>query len=114
MYLIFLYLVLRIVYYDSLGDVDSELYLNGALMWLQEMAIEVHRVSLDELCGGTAWTLEVATNINNQQNGTDCGIHTLMNIHCLVFSMPFICCVENANDCRDRIALNILRGNIIA
>ena len=109
--LLTMHLIYRIVYYDSLGDVDSELYLTSSLMWLREMAIEVHKVSLDELYEGAEWRLEVAE-CNMQNNGTDCGIFTLMNIYCIAFSIPHICCDDNATVCRDKIAHDLFHGKI--
>ena len=99
-----MFVIPRICYYDSLGDVDSSLYLNSSLLWLQEMAIELHKVSLSELSGGIGWTLNVVP-VNHQKNGSDCGVHTLMNIYCLAFSIPLVCCVENAEVRRDKTAM---------
>ena len=108
-----MFVIPRICYYDSLGDVDSSLYLNSTLLWLQEMVIELHKVSLSELSGGIGWTLNVVP-VNHQKNGSDCGVHTLMNIYSLAFSIPFVCCIENADDCRDKIAIDIVRGSIFS
>ena len=101
----------RIVYYDSYGDNDSALYLKTVLQWLREMAIAVRFVSLGELSEHQEWTLTCGDS-NQQKNSTDCGIFTMMNIHCLAFSMPLVCNAENAKLCREAIAASLLRGKL--
>ena len=102
----------RIVYYDSYGNVDSKLYLNATLRWLQEMAISVRKVSLTELSGGEKWALYAQKGLHQQGNGTDCGIYAMMNICCLTFLIPLHCCTENAKLCRQRIALSLIQQQL--
>jgi Ulp1 family protease len=98
---------------DSLGDCGSEVYLQATLQWLREMAIEQRKVSLEELSGGQEWAFEVSKDVNDQGNNVDCGVHAIMNIYCASFSLPLFCNPSNANTCRTKIALDLLRGHIV-
>lgn len=97
----------RIQFYDSMGG-DGYHYTDGLMRYLKD---EWAAKKGGELPDVDKWTIVGAEKrIPRQKNGYDCGVFTCMFADFLSMDRPLTFDQTHINQCRDRIALSILKG----
>jgi sentrin-specific protease 1 len=97
----------RIQFYDSMGG-DGYHYTEGLLKYLKDEWASKKGGELPDL---DKWTIVGAEKrIPRQKNGYDCGVFTCMFADFLSMNRPLTFNQTHINQCRERIALSILKG----
>jgi sentrin-specific protease 1 len=102
----------EILMHDSLSLDGSDRYPEAFLRYLKEEAIAKTGCSLNELTGGKDWRLGQAS-CSQQGNSFDCGVFTCIFMECFILGIPVYIDASNAEQCREKIGTDILRGKII-
>lgn len=101
----------RIQFYDSMGSQGEE-YLEAIFKFIQDEHLDKKETPLPEENSWRLVTCEETT--PRQLNGHDCGVFTCMFIDFLSKDCPVDCLRQgHISQCRDRIALSILKGTAI-
>ncbi|KAL7543627.1 hypothetical protein ACHAXR_012914 [Thalassiosira sp. AJA248-18] len=96
----------RIQYYDSMGGTDRT-KLEGLLQYLKDE----YRVKKGGELDVDEWELVCCTrDTPRQRNGFDCGVFTCMFCDFISKDCPLLFNQEHINQCRDRIALSIMKN----
>ncbi|KAL7427955.1 hypothetical protein ACHAXH_002583 [Discostella pseudostelligera] len=97
----------RIQYYDSLGGTDM-LKLEGLLQYVKD---EFKAKNDGKEMDATEWELVGCTrDTPRQRNGFDCGVFTCMFCDFISKDCPLVFNQEHIDQCRDRIALSIMKN----
>lgn len=96
----------RIQYYDSMGGTDR-MKLEGLLQYLKDE----HKAKKGEEMDTTEWELVHCTrDTPGQRNGFDCGVFTCMFCDFISKDCPLVFSQDHINQCRERIALSIMKN----
>mmetsp|Transcript_23237 Transcript_23237/g.50343 ORF Transcript_23237/g.50343 Transcript_23237/m.50343 type:complete len:610 (-) Transcript_23237:9-1838(-) len=96
----------RIQYYDSMGGTDRT-KLEGLLQYLKDE----HRVKKGGEMDTTEWKLVHCTrDTPGQRNGFDCGVFTCMFCDFISKDCPLVFSQDHIDQCRERIALSIMKN----
>ena len=97
----------RIQFYDSMSG-SGERYLEGLMRYLKDEHLAKKGCPLPD---EEEWELVESTPDTPQQlNGFDCGVFTCMFCDFLSIGCPLTFSQEHVNQCRERIALSIMKG----
>jgi len=99
----------RIQFYDSMsGDGDGDRYLEGLMQYLKNEHEDKKGCPLPD---EDEWELvECTADTPQQRNGFDCGVFTCMFCDFLSTDCPLTFSQEHITQCRERIALSIMKG----
>ena len=101
----------KIQFYDSM-QVRGDHYLNALLRYMNDEWRHNHHG--EDLPSLLEWSLVCTTlDTPTQDNGSDCGVYTCMFADLLSLDQPLLLNPEDMTQCRQRIALSILRGSAI-
>jgi len=96
----------RIQYYDSMGGTDWK-KLEGLLQYLKDE----YRAKKGEELDADEWELVACTrDTPRQRNGFDCGVFTCMFCDFISKDCPLVFNQDHIDQCRDRIALSIMKN----
>ena len=97
----------RIQFYDSMHG-SGKYYLEGLMQYLKD---EWKAKKGGELPDANKWNLvPCESDVPHQENGYDCGVFTCMFADFLSFGRPLSFNQEHITQCRERIALSIMKG----
>eukprot|EP00548_Thalassiothrix_antarctica_P018930 CAMPEP_0194187994 /NCGR_PEP_ID=MMETSP0154-20130528/53139_1 /TAXON_ID=1049557 /ORGANISM="Thalassiothrix antarctica, Strain L6-D1" /LENGTH=524 /DNA_ID=CAMNT_0038908091 /DNA_START=51 /DNA_END=1625 /DNA_ORIENTATION=- len=100
----------RIQMYDSLGG-SGKMYLEYLFQYLQDEHLDKKKIPLP---GKDEWKLVPTQNDTpRQENGFDCGVFTCMFADFLSNDCPLLFTQEHITQCRERIALSIMKGSAL-
>lgn len=100
----------KIQFYDSMGG-GGKRYLDGLMQYLKDEHMDKKKTPMD---GVDDWKLVVCEpDTPQQENGFDCGVFTCMFADFISQDMPLSISQEHISECRDRIALSIMKGKAI-
>lgn len=97
----------KIVYYDSMSGSGS-VYLKSAQQWLSDESLDKKGATFDT----SLWTLEVASDVPQQQNGFDCGMFALMCADFLTDDLPLSYSQENMSLFRKLVCGRVINGSL--
>lgn len=96
----------KIQYFDSMGGTAME-KLEGLLQYLKDE----HKAKRGEDMDDSEWKLVPCTkDTPRQRNGVDCGVFTCMICDFISKDCPLVFNQDHIDQCRDRIALSILKN----
>ena len=97
----------RIQFYDSMSG-SGDRYLEGLMQYLKDEHMAKKGCPLPD---ADEWELvESAPDTPQQRNGYDCGVFTCMFCDFLSTDCPLTFSQEHITQCRERIALSIMKG----
>lgn len=97
----------RIQFYDSMSG-SGDRYLEGLMRYLKDEHLAKKGCPLPD---EEEWELfESTPDTPQQRNGYDCGVFTCMFCDFLSTGCPLTFSQEHVNQCRERIALSIMKG----
>ena len=97
----------RIQFYDSMSG-SGDRYLEGLMQYLQDEHMAKKGCPLPD---ADEWELVESTpDTPQQRNGYDCGVFTCMFCDFLSTDCPLTFSQEHITQCRERIALSIMKG----
>lgn len=99
----------EIVFYDSMSGSGMR-HLRSIMQWLVDEAVDKGKPPINP----EEWTLiDHPPNVPQQKNGIDCGVFTCVCSDFLADDLPLSYSQENIPYWRNKIACDILRGNIL-
>jgi len=100
----------RIEIFDSMGS-DGSRYLNALFRYVQDEHLDKKKTPLPD---ADAWELiPTQRETPRQRNGHDCGVFTCMFADFLSKDTSLVFNQNHINQCRERIALSIMKGKAI-
>jgi sentrin-specific protease 1 len=97
----------RIQFFDSMHGSGAQ-YINGLMKYVKD---EWKAKKGGELPDADEWKLVTCeNNVPTQTNGVDCGVFTCMFADFLSMNRPLSFGQAHISQCRDRIALSIMKG----
>jgi Ulp1 family protease len=76
-------------------------------------AIDSTKLSLEEVSGKANWSMKVASGWPQQDNGSDCGLFTIVGCECAAFGIPMRMSSERALFFRRKVGADIMNQKLV-